>query len=150
MRKVLFRYVVKFLLYISHYMYLGIVTFYLHTLFFLRYMCVCVCVCSEVFIVYFKLHVPWSSDLLFTYIHTYIYMCVCVCVCVCVCMMMMIMYVFHLYHTWRVFCCSCFPTTFFNGLFIAWRAVERFYAEGFGFLFDNTSCVVLVFASLFP
>ena len=60
MRKVLFRYVVKFLLYISHYMYLGIVTFYLHTLFFLRYMCVCVCVCvcSEVFIVYFKLHVP--------------------------------------------------------------------------------------------
>ena len=26
----------------------------------------------------------------------------------------------------------------------------RFYAEGFGFLFDNTSCVVLVFASLFP
>ena len=28
--------------------------------------------------------------------------------------------------------------------------MERFYAEGFGFLFDNTSCVVLVFASLFP
>ena len=24
------------------------------------------------------------------------------------------------------------------------------YAEGFDFLFDNTSCVVLVFASLFP
>ena len=23
--------------------------------------------------------------------------------------------------------------------------MERFYAEGFGFLFDNTSCVVLVF-----
>ena len=32
----------------------------------------------------------------------------------------------------------------------AWKAAERFYAEGFGFLFDNTSCVVLVFASLFP
>ena len=31
----------------------------------------------------------------------------------------------------------------------AWRAVERFYAEGFGFLFDNTSCVVRVFASSF-
>ena len=51
---------------------------------------------------------------------------------------------------WRVFCCSCFPTTFLSGLFTAWRAVERFYAEGFGFLFDNTLCVVLVFASLFP
>ena len=51
---------------------------------------------------------------------------------------------------WRVFCCSCIPTTFFSGLFTAWRAVERFYAEGFNFLFDNTSCVVFVFASLFP
>ena len=28
--------------------------------------------------------------------------------------------------------------------------MERFYAEGFSFLFDNTSCVVFVFASLFP
>ena len=26
--------------------------------------------------------------------------------------------------------------------------MERFYAEGFSFLFDNTSCVVLVFTSL--
>ena len=51
---------------------------------------------------------------------------------------------------WRVFYCSCIPTTFFSGLFTAWRAAERFYAEGFGFLFDNTSCVVFVFASLFP
>ena len=50
----------------------------------------------------------------------------------------------------EVFCCSCIPTTFFSGLFTAWRAAERFYAEGFGFLFDNTSCVVLVFASLYP
>ena len=50
---------------------------------------------------------------------------------------------------WRVFCCSCILTTFFSGLFIAWRAVERFYAKGFGFLFDNILCVVLVLASLF-
>ena len=42
------------------------------------------------------------------------------------------------------------PTTFSSGLVTARRAAERFYAEGFGFLFDNTSCVVLVFASLFP
>ena len=51
---------------------------------------------------------------------------------------------------WRVFYYSCIPTTFFSGLFTAWRAAERFYAEGFGFLFDNTSCVVLVFTSFFP
>ena len=50
---------------------------------------------------------------------------------------------------WRIFCCSCIPTTFFSELFIAWMAAERFYTEGFGFLFDNTSCVVLMFASLF-
>ena len=41
-------------------------------------------------------------------------------------------------------------TTFSSGLLTAWKAVERFYAEGFCFLFDNISCVVLVFASLFP
>ena len=40
---------------------------------------------------------------------------------------------------WRVFFCSCIPTTFFSGLFTAWRAAKRFYVEGFGFLFDNTS-----------
>ena len=51
---------------------------------------------------------------------------------------------------WRVFCCSYIPTTFFSVLFTTWRAAERFYAEGFGFLFNNTSCVVLVFASVFP
>ena len=50
----------------------------------------------------------------------------------------------------EVYYCSCIPTTFSSGLLIAWRAVERFYAEGFGFLFDNTLCVVLVFASFFP
>ena len=27
---------------------------------------------------------------------------------------------------WRVFCCSCIPTTFFSGLFTAWKAAERF------------------------
>ena len=43
-----------------------------------------------------------------------------------------------------------YPTTFSSGLLTAWRAAERFYAESFGFLFDNTSCVVLVFAFLFP
>ena len=37
-----------------------------------------------------------------------------------------------------------------SGLFTTWRAVERFYAEGFGFLFDNTSRVVFVFTSSFP
>ena len=52
--------------------------------------------------------------------------------------------------TWRVFYCSYISTTFFSGLFTAWRVAEMFYAEGFGFLFDNTSCVALVFASLFP
>ena len=40
---------------------------------------------------------------------------------------------------WRVYCCSCIPTTFSSGLLTAWRAAERFYVEGFGFLFDNTS-----------
>ena len=43
-----------------------------------------------------------------------------------------------------------YPNYIFSGLFTALRAAERFYAEGFGFLFDNTSCVVLVFTSLFP
>ena len=51
---------------------------------------------------------------------------------------------------WRAFYCSCISTTFFNGLFTTWKVTKRFYAEGFGFLFDNTSCVVFVFASLFP
>ena len=50
----------------------------------------------------------------------------------------------------RVFYCSCIPTTFFNGLFIARRVAERFYTKSFGFFFDNTLCVVLMFASLLP
>ena len=50
---------------------------------------------------------------------------------------------------WRVFCCSCIPTLFFSGLLIAWRVVERFYVENFGFLFDNTSlCCLCVCISL--
>ena len=50
---------------------------------------------------------------------------------------------------WRVYCCSCILTTSSSGLLIAWRAAERFYAEGFGFLFDNTSlCCPCVCISL--
>ena len=43
-----------------------------------------------------------------------------------------------------------YPNYIFSGLLTAWRETERFYVEGFGFLFDNTSSVVLVFASSFP
>ena len=43
----------------------------------------------------------------------------------------------------RVFYFSYILTLFFSGLFTAWRAAERFYTEGFDFLFDNTSCVVI-------
>ena len=51
--------------------------------------------------------------------------------------------------TLRVFCCSCIPTCFFSGLLTAWKATERFYIEGFGFLFDNTSlCCPCVCISL--
>ena len=32
----------------------------------------------------------------------------------------------------------------------AWRAAERFFAEFFDFLFDNTSACYFVFASFFP
>ena len=32
-----------------------------------------------------------------------------------------------------------YPTTFSSGLLTTWRVAERFYAKGFGFLFDNTS-----------
>ena len=35
------------------------------------------------------------------------------------------------------------PTSFFSGLLTAWRAAKRFYAENFGFLFDNTSLCCL-------
>ena len=51
---------------------------------------------------------------------------------------------------WRVYCCPCISTTFSSGLLTGWRAAERFYVESFGFFFDNTSHVVLVFASSFP
>ena len=48
-----------------------------------------------------------------------------------------------------VYCSSCIPTTFSRGLLTAWRAAERFYSEGFGFLFDNTSlCCPCVCISL--
>ena len=58
---------------------------------------------------------------------------------------------------WRLSCRLVQSRTYieiFRGLLVgqcpSLRAAERFYAKGFGFLFDNTSCVVLVFASLFP
>ena len=51
---------------------------------------------------------------------------------------------------WRVFCYSCTSTLFSSGLITTWRAVKRFFAEFFGFLFDNTSWCYLVVASLFP
>ena len=37
-----------------------------------------------------------------------------------------------------------------NGLITALRAVERFFAEFFDFLFDNTLACYLVFALFFP
>ena len=39
---------------------------------------------------------------------------------------------------------------FTSGSISTWRVVERFFAEFFGFLFDNMSWCYLVFASLFP
>ena len=50
---------------------------------------------------------------------------------------------------WRVYCYSCISTTFSSGLLTAWRAAERFYAKGFGFLLDDTSlCCPCVCISL--
>ena len=43
-----------------------------------------------------------------------------------------------------------YPNRFSSRLFTAWRAVERFFAKFFGFLFDNTCWCYLVLASLFP
>ena len=54
---------------------------------------------------------------------------------------------------WRVFCYSCIPTSFSSGLLTAWRVAERFFAEYFGFLFDNISlcylCVCIILPFLF-
>ena len=42
-----------------------------------------------------------------------------------------------------------YPNYISSGLLTAWRAAERFYAEGFSFLFDNTSlCCPCVCISL--
>ena len=49
----------------------------------------------------------------------------------------------------RVYCYSCIPTNFLADHFVALRVAERFFAEFFGFLFDNTCLCYLVFASLF-
>ena len=46
-------------------------------------------------------------------------------------------------------CYSCTPTYSLVDQFIAWRTVERFFAELFSFLFDNTSVCYLVFAFFF-
>ena len=43
-----------------------------------------------------------------------------------------------------------YPNWLFSGSITAWKAAERFYAEYFGFLFDNTSVCYLVFAFFFP
>ena len=51
---------------------------------------------------------------------------------------------------WRVFCYSCIPTYSLVDRFTAWRAAERFFAEFFVFLFDNTSACYFVFAFYFP
>ena len=53
-------------------------------------------------------------------------------------------------YAWRVFCNLCTPTLFSNGSISIWRVAERFFAEFFSFLFDNTSWCYLVFASFFP
>ena len=46
-----------------------------------------------------------------------------------------------------------YPTLFSSGLLTAWRAAEKFFAEYFGFLFDNTSpgylCVCISLPLLF-
>ena len=50
---------------------------------------------------------------------------------------------------WRVFYYSCIPTLFSSGLLTVWRVAERFFAEDFGSLFDNTSlCCLCVCISL--
>ena len=43
-----------------------------------------------------------------------------------------------------------YPNWFSSGSFTTWSAAERFFAEFFSFLFDNTCRCYLVFASLFP
>ena len=40
---------------------------------------------------------------------------------------------------WRVFCYLCTSTLFSSESILTWRVAERFFAEFFGFLFDNTS-----------
>ena len=50
---------------------------------------------------------------------------------------------------WRVFYYSCILTTISSGLLTVWRTAERFYAQDFGFFFDNTSlCCLCVCISL--
>ena len=43
-----------------------------------------------------------------------------------------------------------YSNLFIGELISTWKVAKRFFAEFFGFLFDNTSWCYLVFASLFP
>ena len=43
-----------------------------------------------------------------------------------------------------------YSNLFTSGSISTWRVVDRFFAEFFGFLFDNMSWCYLVFSSLFP
>ena len=47
-------------------------------------------------------------------------------------------------------CYSCIPTDFLMDHFTTWRAAKRFFAEFFGFFFENTCRYYLAFASLYP
>ena len=51
---------------------------------------------------------------------------------------------------WSVFCYICTSTLFSSKSIAAQRVTERFFAEFFSFLFDNTSRYYFVFAFLFP
>ena len=52
-------------------------------------------------------------------------------------------------YAWRVSYYLCIPTNCLVDRFTVERAAERFYAEYFSFLFDNTSTCYLVFAFFF-
>ena len=51
---------------------------------------------------------------------------------------------------WRVFSYLYTPTLFSSESISTWRVAEKFFAEFFGFLFDNMFWCYLVFVSIFP
>ena len=51
---------------------------------------------------------------------------------------------------WRSFAIRVLQFYSLMGRFTVWRVAERFFAEFFGFLFNNISRCYFVFASLFP